>query len=246
MQGCVTFVGSGDAFGSGGRFNTCLHVDLGTAPFLVDLGSTSLGALKTLGIAYGDVETILVTHLHADHAGGIPSLLMESMIVTRRRRPLTIVGPTGLSRWIGDLGAIMYPGSQHLVPRFNLAVRELEAHGSAQVGDLTVRSFPMDHTPETHPMALRITNGQKTLAYTGDGAWSEAIVDLARGADLLVSECYAYDQRAPMHMTYRDIEANRERLEAARVILTHMGPDMLRHTADVTEQVAHDGLQVRF
>lgn len=246
MTGRLTFVGTGDAFGSGGRFNTCLHVDMGSPPFLVDFGSTSLTALKQLGIAYGDVEAILVTHLHADHAGGLPSLLLESTIVTRRRRPLTIVGPVGIGSWIAGLDAMMYPGSQHLVPRFDLTLIELEPHSTTQVGDLTVTTFPMDHTPETHPLALRVTNGQKTFAYTGDGAWSEEIVALARDADILVSECYALAHPAPMHMTYRDIEANRDRLTAARLILTHMGPDMLAATEDIAEQVAHDGLQVRF
>jgi ribonuclease BN (tRNA processing enzyme) len=56
----LTFVGCGDAFGSGGRFNTCFHVETAATRFLIDCGASSLVALKRLGIDRNAIDTILI------------------------------------------------------------------------------------------------------------------------------------------------------------------------------------------
>ena len=71
----LQFVGCGDAFGSGGRFNTCFHVTGARSNFLIDCGASSLPALKRLGIGRDDIDLILITHFHGDHFGGLPFLL---------------------------------------------------------------------------------------------------------------------------------------------------------------------------
>ncbi len=69
----VRFVGCGDAFGSGGRQNTCFHVTGASSNFLIDCGASSLPALKRCGIVRNDIELILITHFHGDHFAGLPS-----------------------------------------------------------------------------------------------------------------------------------------------------------------------------
>src|ERR671924_627904 len=101
MSVTVTFVGSGDSFGSGGRFNTCILVDAPGYRFCIDFGATSLVALNRLDIAHNSIDAILLTHLHGDHCGGVPFLLMDAMLAARRARPLTIAGPRDLSRRMG-------------------------------------------------------------------------------------------------------------------------------------------------
>jgi ribonuclease BN (tRNA processing enzyme) len=72
MSVSVTFVGSGDSFGSGGRFNTCFLVDAPGIRFCIDFGASSLIALERLGIPHNSIDVLLLTHLHGDHCGGIP------------------------------------------------------------------------------------------------------------------------------------------------------------------------------
>ena len=71
------------------------------------------------------------------------------------------------------------------------------------------------------------------LAFTGDTGWVEALCEVAQGADLLISECFQYDVMLPIHLDYKTIDANYERLGAKRVLLTHMGEAMLAETGKV-------------
>ena len=72
----LQFVGCGDAFGSGGRSNTCFHVTGASVNFLIDCGASSLPALKRQGIARDDIDLVLITHFHGDHFAGLPSRRM--------------------------------------------------------------------------------------------------------------------------------------------------------------------------
>ena len=83
----LQFVGSGDAFGSGGRFNTCFHVVGAETNFLIDCGASSLIAMNRLGIDRNGIDLILLTHFHADHSGGVPFFILDAQFPARRTRP---------------------------------------------------------------------------------------------------------------------------------------------------------------
>src|SRR5215212_10227728 len=100
----VRFLGSGDTFGSGGRLPTCIHVCSEETTFLIDCGASSLIAMKGFGVDTSSIDTMVVTHLHGDHFGGIPFFVLDAQIVSRRTRRLTVAGPPGLegrstTRW---------------------------------------------------------------------------------------------------------------------------------------------------
>src|SRR5262249_57393407 len=95
MAVSVRFVGSGDAFGSGGRFKTCILVDGPGVRFAIDCGASSLIALAQQGIAPNSIDAVLLTHLHGDHCGGVPFLLLDAMLGAKRERALVVAGPPG-------------------------------------------------------------------------------------------------------------------------------------------------------
>lgn len=103
----VQFIGSGDAFGSGGRFQACISVRWGKAHLLLDCGASSLVAMKQVGLAPDSIDAVVVSHLHGDHFGGIPFLVLDQQF-TRRERPLLVAGPPGVRQRVLD--AMEVPG----------------------------------------------------------------------------------------------------------------------------------------
>ena len=112
----VRFVGSGDAFGSGGRFQTCIALRTANDLFLVDCGASSLIAMRQQQIDPRDVSKILITHLHGDHFGGLPFFLLDAQLVSKRTEPLTLVGPPGLEERLLAAMEIFFAGSSTVNP----------------------------------------------------------------------------------------------------------------------------------
>jgi ribonuclease BN (tRNA processing enzyme) len=241
----VTFAGSGDAFGSGGRYQACIHLrGAGDSdPVLLDCGATSLSALKRLGLDPGEIAAVFVSHLHGDHFGGLPFLILDGQF-SRRARPLTVVGPPGLTRRLTDAMECMFPGSSTAPRRFSVDTVELNPGSAGTVSGVTVRAWAADHPSGAPALLLRLDVAGKTLAYTGDTAWTDALVDVAADADLLIAEAYYLDKNIPYHLRHADLQAHRGRLTARRVVVTHMSADVLDRQDEVAFETAHDGLVV--
>jgi ribonuclease BN (tRNA processing enzyme) len=240
----VRFVGSGDSFGSGGRFQTCILVDGPRSRFAIDFGTSSLIALAQQGIEHNSLDAIVLTHLHGDHCGGVPFLLIDAMLGAKRTRPLTIAGPRDLRRRMDQIREALFPGSHVMTPSFPLTWVEMEPGKPHDILDLVVTPQPARHTAETNPTAVRVEVGGKVVAYTGDTEWTEEVARVARGADLFIAECYFYDKLIKWHLNYRTVAAERGSFGAKRVILTHMSKEMLAHVDAVPEECAYDGLEV--
>jgi ribonuclease BN (tRNA processing enzyme) len=240
----VTFAGSGDAFGSGGRYQACIHLrgHGGSAPVLLDCGATSLSALKSLGLDPGDIAAVFVSHLHGDHFGGLPFLILDGQF-SHRTRPLTVAGPPGTGRRLADAMECMFPGSSTASRRFGVEIAELAPGTTSNVSGVAVRTWAADHPSGAPALLLRLDLAGKTIAYTGDTAWTDALTEAAADADLLIAEAYYRDKNIPYHLRLADLQAHRNRLGARRIIITHMSADMLGQPETPFEQ-ARDGLTV--
>jgi ribonuclease BN (tRNA processing enzyme) len=92
----VKFLGSGDAFGSGGRYNACFLLEARERRYLIDCGASSMIAIRKFEIDPNTIDAIFVSHFDIDHFGGAPLLAMEGHLIGERTRPLAIAGPVGL------------------------------------------------------------------------------------------------------------------------------------------------------
>src|ERR1700733_12499695 len=152
----VRFVGSGDAFGSGGRGQTCIHVAAEGQVLLVDCGATSLAALKAQGLAPNAVGAVAVTHLHGDHFGGLPFLILDGQF-SRRTTPLRVAGPPGIRARLTEAMETLFPGSSQVRRRFEVEITELRTDGTvARLGAATVRGWEVVHACGAPPLALRV------------------------------------------------------------------------------------------
>jgi ribonuclease BN (tRNA processing enzyme) len=240
----VRFVGCGDAFGSGGRWQTCISLTSAGQRMLVDCGTTSLVALRSQGVDPGSVGAVAITHLHGDHFGGLPFLILDGQF-TRRTEPLRVLGPVGTSARLAQALEVLYPGSSRVERRFPVTVEELiPTDPPVRVGDLTVRAFPVVHESGAPPLALRVEDGEASFAYSGDTEWTPALVDAARGVDLFAVEAYTYDTSIRYHLAYRTLRSHVDEIGASRTILTHMSGAMLNRLADVDLPAAYDGMTV--
>jgi ribonuclease BN (tRNA processing enzyme) len=237
----VCFLGSGDAFGNGGRLQACLLLEAAGVRLLVDCGATSLVALKRHGIDPATIGWVLLTHLHGDHFGGLPFLVLDGQF-GRRTRPLLVAGPAGTAARLEAATEVLFPGSSRTARRFATEVVELEPRAPRRVGPAVVTAYPVDHPSGAPALALRLEVEGRVLACSGDTAWTESLVEAARGADLFVCEAYTFDRRVPYHLDHATLRGQLDRLGCRRVVLTHLGPDMLAHRDEAVVACAEDGL----
>jgi len=240
----IVFVGSGDAFGSGGRRQTCIALSGGDQFMLVDCGTTSVLGLKSLGFDPNSVSAVVISHLHGDHFGGLPFLILDGQF-SGRTRPLLVAGPPGSRDRLTQALEVLFPGSSGVRRKFEVEVRELVPDGSAQqVGAATVRGWEVEHACGAPPLALRVEPGGVSFAYSGDTQWTPALAEAARGADLFAVEAYTFDRPIRYHLDYQTLRAHAAEIRAERVVLTHMSAGMLARLADAELPAAYDGMVI--
>jgi ribonuclease BN (tRNA processing enzyme) len=240
----VRFVGCGDAFGSGGRFNTCFHVSSENVNFLIDCGASSLPALKQQGIARDDINLVLITHFHGDHFAGLPFLLLDAQF-TRRTRPLVIAGPDGIETRLTQAMEVMFEHSSKTRQRFDLSVVALKPGETRAFGAVNVTPFPVVHGASGGPfLAYRIEAEGRVVAYSADTEWTETLIPAARDADLFIAEAYYYDRIVKNHLSLKTLEAHLPEIKPKRLILTHMSDDMLARLDRLGYMAASDGMVV--
>jgi ribonuclease BN (tRNA processing enzyme) len=187
---------------------------------VLDLGSGALGALQRhLGVP--EIGAIALSHLHPDHCMDLCGLYVAAKYSPASPFPrIPVYGPPGTA---GRM-ALAYdlpddPGMEE----------ELEFHTwreSQQIGPFTVRTAPMIHPVPAY--AIRVEYGNKSLTYTGDTGPNDALVELARGTDLLLSEAAQQDNNpanaTDLHLTPSAAGEHAKRAGAKRLVITHVPP----------------------
>ena len=242
----LRFIGCGDAFGSGGRFNTCFHVTGKQANFLIDCGASSLPALKRLDVARDEIELILITHFHGDHFAGLPFLLLDAQF-SRRTRPLVIAGPEGIETRLAQVMEALFEHSSETKQRFELSVVALRPEETRHFGGVEVTPYAVVHGESGGPfLGYRIETEGRVLAYTADTEWTDMLIPLARDADLFIAEAYMYEKVVRNHLSLKTLEQHLPEINARRLVLTHMSDDMLSRLHDLPYTAAEDGMMVVF
>ena len=241
----LTFAGSGDAFGSGGRFNTCFHIKTSETCFLIDCGSTSLVALNRLDIDLNAIDTILITHFHGDHFGGIPYFVLDAQFLSKRKTPLTIAGPPGLKDWYHKIMEATFAGSTKPKLKFILNLIELPSNQTIPLTGFEVEAQHVVHgQPDQAFYGYRITAENKVIGYSGDTEWTDALINIGENADIFIAEAYFYEKRVPYHLDFKTLQSKLPKINPKRLILTHMSSDMLKQIVDIQYDSASDGLVI--
>jgi ribonuclease BN (tRNA processing enzyme) len=243
----LTIVGCGDAFGSGGRFQSCYLLETSQARLMIDCGANSPLAFKRAGRRVSDIDAILISHCHGDHFGGLPFLVIERMFLERGPKPLEIIGPPGIEKRTNELFEALYPSLLSAPKEFEMVYRELAPGRAHSWRGVSITAHEVDHFSGAPSLALAIGDGEKRFAFSGDSAWCGGVVEAGRGADLYLVECTTYATKTRVHLDYETISANFDAIGAKRYLLTHMSPEMLgaAHKIDRSRCImAEDGLSL--
>ncbi len=236
-------LGCGDAFGSGGRRQSAYLIAADDRCFLLDCGPAALFAMKRAGLEPRRLDAIFLSHLHGDHFGGVPFLLIEYLYREPRARPLVIAGPPGTEARVRGLLELMYGGARE-IPFVEFAAL---VPGAAQtLAGIEVLPFRVPHQLDAISLGLKVRYEGKAILFSGDSAWTEEFIERARGADLFLCECSFYREQPGAHVNYQILRARLERLECKKLLLTHLGEEMLAHAAalDSRAALAEDGMVI--
>jgi len=219
----LSFLGSGSAFCKDGRYWSAFLLN---GRYLFDAPPTTLPQLRRLGRATKDIDVIFISHFHGDHFAGLPFLLLDYSYVTRRERDLTIVGPPGCQDFLESFNAMCYPSLRGREDDGYRRIYLEAAPGQEQtVAEVSFAALPVPHAAGLQSFGYRVTIGGRSVAYTGDCEYSEAVLQLAHGADVLVMDC-THAERGPLHMGFADaLELRRQLPRETAIVLTHRESD---------------------
>lgn len=220
----------------------------GDQPILVDCGEGAMGQLARAGIQFRDVHHIFLTHHHFDHIGSLFACLGLNMM-TQRRAPLTIYGPSGTRRIVdGLIAACDVPqaigfgvaGQSLPHPRDFVQVQELHPGATITLDDLVVTCCENTHyraetefgTDGPVSLSLRFDTAARSVVFTGDTGPCRALIDLARGADVMVGELMDLD------ITMGRIRAMNPDMPSARIAMIQSHLSQHHISAEDLAQIA--------
>jgi ribonuclease BN (tRNA processing enzyme) len=218
----VTVVGCSGSVPGPESAASCYLVEVEGFRALLDLGNGALGSLQR-HCGFGDVDAVLVSHLHPDHCMDLlPLYVARTYDPTGPYPRIPVLAPEGAGTHLARAyGRADGPG---LTGCFDFVAW---AAGTLKVGPLTVTVAQMAHPVPT--FGMRVEHGGRVLVYSGDTGPAEALVDLARDADLALFESsfeQGRDDRAPreLHLTAREAGEHAERAGVRHLVLTHLPP----------------------
>lgn len=222
----VTVLGSGTCVPSLERGSCSVLVETGGCKWLIDSGAGTLRRLLEAGTTIGELSYLFFSHLHPDHTSDLVPLLFATKYPDgiTRSDPLTIVAGQGFADFFRRLKNVY--GHWIELGEGMLRIVEMSTAGGDHVrlGGVDIHTAPVEHSPQS--IAFRISGpGGRHLVYSGDTDMSESLVDLARGADLLICEsAFPEGQKVRGHLTPTMAGDIAARAGVRRLMLTHFYP----------------------
>ena len=201
----VIMLGTGSPVPDPQAHGPATAIQVGSRVFLVDAGAGVTRQLAAAGFPrIKQVEATFLTHLHSDHTLGYPDLIFTTWIMGRRE-PLLVFGPPGLRRmtdllmeaWREDLDVRIKGLERETEAWLRVDAREIAPGVVYEKGGVRVTAIGVKHGEWKAAFGFRFDTPGKAITIAGDAAPTEALVEAAKGSDVLVHEVYIAGRVAP-------------------------------------------------
>jgi ribonuclease BN (tRNA processing enzyme) len=248
----LTILGSGTAQPSSDRNSAGYVVEANGMKLLLDCGAGTLHALAKYEIQWQRLTHIFVSHFHVDHVGELASLLFafRYALTEDRHESLTLIAHQGIERVLTGLKVAF--GEKIFNLKFPFRVMAVEPKKSLTINNQIRLEFAKTpHTDES--LAIRITENQQSISYTGDTGFSPDLIRFFGQTDVLISECSFEESDAKgRHLSIDEVARLAQAAKVKRLIATHfyfsMGDEalinQLRREYSGEIFVGKDGLQI--
>jgi ribonuclease Z len=191
----VTLLGTGTPLPIMDRFGPSILVQAGGQSLLFDAGRGCLQRLRQVNLAYKNLNALFITHLHSDHIVGFPDLWLTGWLVSERKVPLDVFGPSGTADLIKHLQLAYAYDLKMRVEDDKMAeegskllVTEIQEGTIYEKNGVKVIAFNVDHYPIVPAFGYRIEYNGHSVVLSGDTRYSENLIRYAAGTDLLIHE----------------------------------------------------------
>jgi len=230
----VTLLGTGTSTPDPERVQAGILIELENNRILFDIGPGTYYRMNQLGFDLATISSIFITHFHVDHCSDFV-MLCQSLWLHGHDNQLNVYGPPFIETWWRGIFDISYPyakGRLKLEPIILDEREEVHLDGAVVTNVATIHS-----TIDT--CALKLEAEGKTVVYSADTAPSDKIINLAKGADLLIHECNWLDGAHPegVHTSPSQLADIVEAAQPKKVVLTHLTPEVIEHRDTVIEIV---------
>jgi ribonuclease BN (tRNA processing enzyme) len=248
----VIVIGSGTGVPRLRRGSPAVGVKAGETFILLDIGSGTLRAMLHYDLNLNDIDILCLSHWHPDHVGDLAPFFFASRygLGYTRKEPFWLLAAQGFSQFQEKLQSVW--GEWVEPPEGLMRLQELttDRRDTFTVNDLTITTAPVRHIASS--LAYRLEYAGRTMVYAGDTDWSDSLIDLASGADLLILEA-SNPFKVPGHLTPEEAGRLAWEADVPRLVLTHIYP--AGDTVDLGMEagrsfrgqiiVAEDGLRLR-
>jgi len=175
-----------------------------------------------LGLELNALDGIYLTHLHGDHIGGIPILLVHLHFVAGRDRPLVIAGPVGMKARLKSLWASAYPSVLNSGLRFDVNLIEWPVPGTMDILSRHVTTLRARHDSHAVAASIRIQTDENDLAFSGDTGWQDALADFVDGSQIFICECSNVSAAYRGHLSVEELRIQRFKIQVGQLYLSHL------------------------